>query len=54
MLTNSDSLPLERIHSMLKIFANAECTVHELERFLSKKIREGKVVCAAGVYKLAS
>ncbi|XP_067946138.1 anaphase-promoting complex subunit 2-like isoform X2 [Watersipora subatra] len=53
MLTNMESQSLERIHSMLKMFANTECTLTELENFLSRKIREGKLVCTAGVYKLA-
>lgn len=49
-----DSQTLERIHSMLKMFANTECTIHELEKFLSRKIREGKLMCAGGVYKLVT
>ena len=53
MLTNMESQSLERIHSMLKMFANTECSLLDLEHFLSTKIREGKLVCAAGVYKLA-
>ena len=53
MLTNIESQSLERIHSMLKMFANTECSLSQLEDFLSRKIREGKLICAGGVYKLA-
>ena len=57
MLTNLESLPLERIHSMLKMFAmqgpnSAECGIQELKAFLDSKVKEQKLLCVAGVYRL--
>ncbi|XP_072014527.1 anaphase-promoting complex subunit 2-like [Amphiura filiformis] len=57
MLTNLGSLPLERIHSMLKMFAmqgpsGSELTEHELRQFLDRKVREQLLVYAAGVYRV--
>ena len=54
MLTNLDSLPLERIHQMLKMFASGvvECGLPELRLFLDKKVREHKLLFSGGLYKL--
>ncbi|KAL4703261.1 hypothetical protein ACJJTC_009236 [Scirpophaga incertulas] len=51
MLTNLDSLPLDRIHQMLKMFASqapgAECSLKELRQFLDTKVLEEDVICEA-------
>lgn len=56
MLTNLDSLPLARIHQMLKMFAShgpgVEFSQLELKNFLQKKVQEQKLVLVAGVYQL--
>lgn len=56
MLTNLDSMPLERIHQMLKMFASQgpgfEFSQDELRGFLQRKVREHKLVYAYGVYQL--
>lgn len=56
MLTNLDSLPLERIHQMLKMFAShgpgVEFSQEELKNFLQRKVREHALVFSAGVYQL--
>ena len=56
MLTNLDSLPLKRIHNMLRMFASSgpgpECTERELQAFLEKKVREQKLTFSQGVYRL--
>lgn len=53
MLTNLDSLPLERIHQMLKMFASqVEFTPEELKNILQRKVREHKLVYVSGVYQL--
>lgn len=59
MLTNLGSLPIERIHTMLKMFAmqgntGKECTQQELKRFLDGKVKEERLVYSAGVYRLPS
>lgn len=56
MLTNLDSMPLERIHQMLRMFASQgpgfEFSQDELRSFLQRKVREHKLVYAYGVYQL--
>ncbi|KAG8225667.1 hypothetical protein J437_LFUL006691 [Ladona fulva] len=57
MLTNLDSLPLERIHQMLKMFASqgptaVECSLQELRHFLDRKVREHKLLFSNGLYRL--
>lgn len=57
MLTNLDSMPLERIHSMLRMFVATgpvvtEMDVNELEAFLQRKVREHQLIMSAGVYRL--
>lgn len=57
MLTNLDSLPLERIHQMLKMFASqgpstVECSQIELRHFLDRKVREHKLIFNGGLYRL--
>lgn len=56
MLTNLDSMPLERIHTMLKMFASQahgfEFSQDELKNFLQRKVREHKLIFAYGSYQL--
>lgn len=56
MLTNLDSLPLERIHQMLKMFASqgtgTECSLQELRHFLDKKVRSHELILQGGLYRL--
>jgi len=58
MLTNLESLPLERIHQMLRIFAMqpgpsaAECDLQELRAFLDTKVRQHKLAFSGGHYRL--
>ena len=58
MLTNLESLPLERIHQMLRIFAMqpgpsaAECDLQELRAFLDTKVRQHKLAFSGGLYRL--
>jgi anaphase-promoting complex subunit 2 len=57
MLNNLNSLPLERIHTMLQMFAiqstnSNELTTHELRHFLDSKVREQKLSYSNGQYKL--
>lgn len=58
MLTNLESLPIERIHSMLRMFAvqgpsTVECSIGELKAFLDKKVKEQKLIYSSGVYRLS-
>uniref|UniRef100_A0A1I8P1Z1 Anaphase-promoting complex subunit 2 n=1 Tax=Stomoxys calcitrans TaxID=35570 RepID=A0A1I8P1Z1_STOCA len=57
MLTNLDSLPIERIHQMLKLFASnglgVEFTQDDLKDFLQRKVRDHKLIYSGGVYQLA-
>ncbi|XP_071521652.1 anaphase-promoting complex subunit 2 [Panulirus ornatus] len=54
MLTNLDSLPLDRIHSMLKMFVqgSVECSPQELRAFLDRKVRQHHLIFTNGLYKL--
>ncbi|XP_036756656.2 anaphase-promoting complex subunit 2 isoform X2 [Manis pentadactyla] len=57
MLTNLESLSLERIYSMLRMFvvtgpALAEIDLQELQGFLQRKVRDQQLIYAAGVYRL--
>ncbi|XP_053380784.1 anaphase-promoting complex subunit 2-like isoform X2 [Mercenaria mercenaria] len=56
MLSNLESLPLERIHSMLRMFAmqgtSGEITIHELKHFLDKKVKDQCLAYSGGVYRL--
>lgn len=56
MLTNLGSLPLDRIHSMLNMFAKVPTpyskTSAELKRFLEVMVQEEKVEYVDGMYKL--
>ncbi|XP_072298799.1 anaphase-promoting complex subunit 2 [Eucyclogobius newberryi] len=57
MLTNLDSMTLERIHSMLRMFVATgpvvtEMDVEELEAFLQRKVREHQLIGSTGVYRL--
>ncbi|XP_024894051.1 anaphase-promoting complex subunit 2 [Temnothorax curvispinosus] len=57
MLTNLDSLPIERIHQMLKMFASqgpgaVECGLPELRQFLDRKVREHQLLLSGSLYRL--
>ncbi|MEQ2211602.1 hypothetical protein XENOCAPTIV_009005, partial [Xenoophorus captivus] len=57
MLTNLDSMTLERIHSMLRMFVATgpvvtEMDINELEAFLQRKVREHQLIVSTGVYRL--
>nr|XP_023398427.1 anaphase-promoting complex subunit 2 isoform X3 [Loxodonta africana] len=57
MLTNLESLSLERIYSMLRMFvmtgpALAEIDLQELQSYLQKKVRDHQLIYSAGVYRL--
>ncbi|RWS23068.1 anaphase-promoting complex subunit 2-like isoform X2, partial [Leptotrombidium deliense] len=57
MLTNLNSLPLERIHTMLQMFAlqnpsSNELSQQSLRQFLDTKVREQKLVLSGGQYRL--
>ncbi|KAM9207655.1 anaphase-promoting complex subunit 2 isoform 1-T1 [Dugong dugon] len=57
MLTNLESLSLERIYSMLRMFvmtgpALAEIDLQELQGYLQKKVRDHQLIYSAGVYRL--
>ncbi|XP_062844719.1 anaphase-promoting complex subunit 2 [Trichomycterus rosablanca] len=57
MLTNLESMTLERIHSMLRMFVATgpgitEMDVNELQGFLQKKVRDHQLIVSAGVYRL--
>ncbi|KAK7578045.1 hypothetical protein V9T40_010250 [Parthenolecanium corni] len=58
MLTNLESLTLERIHQMLKMFAShgsatKEVSPQQLKSFLDKKVKEHLLIVSGGFYKLA-
>lgn len=58
MLTNLESLTLERIHQMLKMFASQgsatkEVSAQQLKHFLDKKVKEHLLIVSGGFYKLA-
>lgn len=57
MLTNLESMTLERIHSMLRMFVAAgpgvtEMDVNELQAFLQRKVRAHQLIVSTGVYRL--
>lgn len=57
MLTNLDTMTLERIHTMLRMFVATgpvvtEMDVNELEAFLQRKVREHQLIMSGSVYRL--
>ena len=57
MMTSLESMTLERIHSMLRMFVATgpvitEMDVNELESFLERKVREHQLIVSSGVYRL--
>lgn len=57
MLTNLEMLTLERIHTMLKMFAmqtpsTTELTVQELRLFLDSQVAKQKLLYSGGHYRL--
>ena len=57
MLTNLESLTLERMHSMLKMFSvqgpGSQCSMEELKNVLDAKVKESKLTYFNGTYRLA-
>ena len=54
MVTNLESLPLEKIHNMLKMFVLEpvyDKTIAELEAFLAKLVNDGKLTYDGLVYR---
>ncbi|KAJ8300297.1 hypothetical protein KUTeg_021816, partial [Tegillarca granosa] len=54
MLTNLESLPIERIHSMLRMFAmqgplSVECSLSEMKAFLDRKVKEQELIYSGGI-----
>jgi len=56
MLTNLESLPLDRIHTMIRMFAmhgpGSQISQSELRTFLEHKVKEQKLLCVSGLYRL--
>uniref|UniRef100_A0A8C7TXC8 Anaphase-promoting complex subunit 2 n=1 Tax=Oncorhynchus mykiss TaxID=8022 RepID=A0A8C7TXC8_ONCMY len=57
MLTNLETMTLERIHSMLRMFVATgpivtEMDVNELQAFLQRKVRDHQLIMSAGIYRL--
>ncbi|XP_028664582.2 anaphase-promoting complex subunit 2 [Erpetoichthys calabaricus] len=57
MLTNLETMTLERIHTMLKMFVTmgptvTEMDIQELQSFLQKKVRNHELLCSGGTYRL--
>ena len=59
MLIPLPGLTLDRVHNMLKMFVPAgpgdggyDRTEHELQRFLSRMVEDGKLELAGGQYKI--
>ncbi len=54
MVTNLESLPLQKIHNMLKMFVLEpvyDKTIAELETFLAKLVNDGKLTFDGLVYR---
>ncbi|PSC76910.1 anaphase-promoting complex subunit 2 [Micractinium conductrix] len=57
MLTNFDALPLDRIHNMLKMFANDppyDKSLEQLGAYLSALVAEERLSCEGGLYRKRS
>ena len=57
MLTNLGSMPVERIHATLRMFAmqgpaGKEFTQIELKAFLDKMVKEQQLICSGSAYQL--
>lgn len=55
MLTNLGPLPLDRIHSMLKMFMSSSggvVSINELKSYLDKKIKSQEMLLINGTYQL--
>ncbi len=52
MLENLESMPLDRIHTMLRMFATSEIGLGELKLFLDRKVKEQKLTYSGSVYRL--
>ena len=53
MLTNLESMPLDRIFQTLRLFALAvKCDIEELRAFLDTKVRQHKLAFSGGQYRL--
>ena len=53
MLTNLESLPLDRIYQTLRLFVSSvEWDMEELRAFLDTKVRQHKLAFSGGQYRL--
>eukprot|EP01135_Chromosphaera_perkinsii_P010821 Nk52_evm16s2241 gene=Nk52_evmTU16s2241 len=54
MLTNLDTLPLDRIHMMLEMFVQDRviCTKEQLKSYLDQMVSEDKLISTGGMYSL--
>lgn len=57
MLTNLESLPLDRIHSLLLMFAmqgpsSSHCSLEDLRKFLDRKVKDQELQFVNGFYRL--
>lgn len=52
MLNGAGNLPIDRIHSWLKMYANPEVTIEQVKYLLDLKVREQLIKYSAGLYRL--
>lgn len=52
MLRNVGCLPLERIHSWLKMYANANITLEQTKYLCDFKIKQEQLKLSGGLYRL--
>jgi len=52
MLRGFGCLPLERIHALLKMYANPDISLEQVKAMLELKIKEQLVKYNAGIYRL--
>jgi hypothetical protein len=59
MLTGHDSMPIERIHSLMKLVSSGsagdlkyDMNIVQLRRFLQSMVESNKIECLDGVYKV--
>lgn len=59
MLTGHDSMPIERIHTLMKLVSSGaagdlkyDMNIIQLRRFLQAMVDSSKIECLDGVYKV--
>ena len=52
MLRGCGSLPLDRIHNWLKMYANSEITIEQVKYLVDMKTKEQLLKYSAGLYRL--